>query len=164
MSSTEIRLRAITQEILCQRVPSFDVWAYPTPFLGKNEWAFSYDIDGQLYLFVVFSLHEKDKKEFTIEIGWSKLGRFPQLEMRPCFGDEPNKQHDEFDFDEYLIRLSALWQGNDYWWRLPRIFVNHERIDEVVSSAIDSLETHAAPFFNVFLEEMGSAKRVQVKE
>jgi hypothetical protein len=57
-----------------------------------------------------------DTDEFTIEIGWSKLGRFPEC-MRPCL-EPPTSARAEFEQPEYICRLSHLWGREDVWWRV----------------------------------------------
>jgi hypothetical protein len=59
----------------------------------------------------------KGREAFTVEIGWSKLGRFPELSMRPSF-DTPSLRRNEFELDEYVCRLGMLVSGGDYRWEL----------------------------------------------
>lgn len=70
-----------------------------------------------VHLWILLCPDQKGREAFTVEIGWSKLGRFPELSMRPSFR-APSSGREEFALDEYVCRLGMLVSGDDSWWEL----------------------------------------------
>lgn len=61
------------------------------------------------------SPNPKGYDEFTVMIGWSTLGRYPELNVIPSM-ITPTPDRKAFDQEEYLIRLPQLWTNDDRWW------------------------------------------------
>jgi len=64
------------------------------------------------YLVLVQDHHGRD--QFTIEIGWSAMSRFPDLPMRPS--GRASSERVEFQEEEFICRLRSVWSVKDYWW------------------------------------------------
>lgn len=70
-------------------------------------------MDPALCCWIVLSPSLKDYDEFTVMVGWSKYGRYPETGVIPCVSPTPD--HAEFSETDYLIRLPQLWSGEDFW-------------------------------------------------
>jgi hypothetical protein len=90
----------------------------------RGEQAFRKDINQHLALWCILVPNQK-LDSFTTEIGWSKLGRYPQLSVRPS--PEPHDQAD--GREEYLVRLGDLAYGRDYWWEIAPFQVPRDAND-----------------------------------
>lgn len=73
-------------------------------------------LKGSIHCFIILVPSQKDTDEFTIEIGWSNQGRFPEC-MRPSL-ELPTPARTEFQQSEYICRLSYLWTREDLWWQI----------------------------------------------
>ncbi len=114
----------------------------------------------------------KGYESFTVEIGWSKLGRFPELGMRPSM-QPPSADHAEFAQPEYVCRLGKDLLGADYWWEVEPfergltpeqcLAILQKRLDPIpadqaasrvkphVVDAIRCLETLGLPYLQGFV-------------
>lgn len=105
-------LRETFSETLAVVCPSFAPVRKPamlTPVPGERVWRRVVAADRHLWVAVV---PDQNREAFTIELGWSRLGRFPQLSMRPSLA----QPRDAGSPEEYLCRLGALSRGRDWWW------------------------------------------------
>lgn len=122
-------------------------------------WAFT----ERQHMWVVLVPDQK-REAFTIELGWSRLGRFPQLTMRPSFA-RPKEAGSE---DEYLCRLGELSRGQDWWWVIEELPLNfsqeqfmayimaqtkpispetaRSRVSPLVNEAVSEFERFGLPF------------------
>jgi hypothetical protein len=66
-----------------------------------------------LWVFLIPSV--KGYNRFTVELGWSTLGRYPELSARPAPA-WPGTDRAEFDLPEYVCRLVSLYARADPWW------------------------------------------------
>jgi len=66
---------------------------------------------GEALTFFVALQHHRNEDSFTIEIGWSRNGRWPTNSL-------PASAPDDYSEDgEMHFRLGKLWAGNkDVWW------------------------------------------------
>lgn len=89
----------------------------PKPWACPGEAAYSWAVDTgrRAWIIVVPSL--KGYNEFTVELGWSRLGRYPELGMRPSH-QRPSGERSEWALEEYLCRLDALAPSVPEWWRV----------------------------------------------
>ncbi|MGB6065367.1 MAG: hypothetical protein WBG50_11195 [Desulfomonilaceae bacterium] len=69
------------------------------------------------HFWIILCPDQKGHEAFTVELGWSRLGRFPELGMRPS-SNAPSENRDEFALEEYVCRLGMLMTGGDLWWHL----------------------------------------------
>lgn len=118
------------------------------PFKGSSDyffdtekvWEDSSTVAG-VNLYVIFTPEFNGRDQFTIEIGWSRLQRFPQLVRRPSLS-----------FSSEFARCSNAQEATA---RLPKIIsleldswvgVNKDNVEEVVSTQFKNLMTHGIPF------------------
>ena len=83
--------------------------------------AFQWIAENGIYCFIILVPHPKWDNEFTFELGWSKLGKFPTIEelgsMWPSLST-PNSNHDEFKLPQYVCRIGNITFSGDKWWRI----------------------------------------------
>lgn len=96
-------------------IPDFKEEKVKSIYIGPGERAFCKKLDDSLWCWIVLSPSPKDYDEFTLMVGWSTYGRYPELSVIPSF-IQPTPDHAEFSEPEYLIRLPQLWSGGDFWW------------------------------------------------
>lgn len=96
-------------------IPDFKEEKVKSIYVDHGERTFCKKIDDSTWCWIVLSPSPKDYDEFTLMVGWSKYGRYPELSAIPSF-IEPTSDHAEFAEVEYLIRLPQLWSGGDFWW------------------------------------------------
>jgi hypothetical protein len=73
-------------------------------------------------LFVIVVVHE-ERDAFSLEIGWSALGRFPELSSRPAGRPTPNRI--EFSRPEFVCRLADLFGLPGFEWVVVPSFGPH---------------------------------------
>lgn len=113
-------LRTIFESELRLRLPQFEPVHVTSAFLWPGERAFRWTpMDGHA-CWILLLPDKKGREPFTIEVGWSTLGRFPELSVRPS-PEGPNPAREEFGRDEYVCRLGNTQFGRDYWWEIERL-------------------------------------------
>ena len=134
-------------------LPDFKLIKHPRLFPGFLTWA--YMEEASPWFTVTLFPSQKDD-EFTIEIGWSRLSRFPETYISP----PPYN----LAADEILLRLGYLTDGRDFWWRLvdeidvlnanpmdlcyePPIQDALDKVSPSVDDVIQKLRLLALPFF-----------------
>jgi hypothetical protein len=137
-------------------------------YVFPGERTFRKDVSPQLTLWCIFAPNQKFES-FTVEVGWSRLSRFPQLTMRPCL-ERPAEAHGK---EEYTVRLGTLIDGSDLWWEVepfkpPRN--NDEllrmmqpipadkakaRVLPKVDEALAALERHGEPYLEQIAKHTG---------
>jgi len=149
-------------------LPQFLPVKVSSKYIFPGERAFRWIPVEPVHLWILLVPHHKGGEEFTVEIGWSKLGRFPELSMRPSLPG-PSERRDEFALDEYVCRLGMLISGRDYWWEVEHFefpdseeawmaylqskvnpLSTQEAIQIVrprVQDAVEKLRLHAVPYF-----------------
>jgi hypothetical protein len=120
-------------------LPQFEEVKVKSVYFWPGDRAFCWEASESLYCWIVLSPSNKDYEEFTVLIGWSKLGRFPELGMVPC-AELPSAGREEFGNDEYLTRLPFLWGKEDRWWvveelRMPLSVAELEASTQPISAA-----------------------------
>jgi hypothetical protein len=99
------RMRAETPEFAEQKPKAPCYW--------PGERVFVRNVGASMPQLLILSPHGKGHDSFTVEIGWSRLGRLPELSTRPSIPrDEP-----PFGLAEYLTRLGSL--DEPLWDFLP---------------------------------------------
>lgn len=82
------------------------------PYLSGRERAYLKDADG-IALWCIVVPHQSFES-FTLEVGWSRLARFPELGMRPS----ATPPAESLSRDEYVVRVGELARGSDRWWEV----------------------------------------------
>ncbi|MCP5150639.1 MAG: hypothetical protein H6982_07765 [Chromatiales bacterium] len=83
-------------------------------YFWPGDRAYCWKVDAQLHCWIVLSPSDR-YEQFTVLVGWSTLGRYPELGMVPS-PREPTPDRSEFEEPEYLTRLAQLWTDEDAWW------------------------------------------------
>ncbi len=164
MASNRQKINSLLRDNIRQRLarlsPSFIPYAERSVYLSSAERAYFHSVNSDVQLFLILVPDRKGADRFTIEIGWSKLGRFPRLSMRPSF-DEPTESGEEFLLDEYVCRLGRVMVGADRWWHVPRVADEktvpgdaslQASIDEVASRVVDEIRRFGVPYLNRFMQ------------
>ena len=108
---SKAKLRAGIQSAVLTRLSGFSLYEGSSEYLWPNEVAIVRTVP-DIALFVVFSPHEQDSSRYTLDVGWSRLKRFPQVSARPCL-DKPKDDRSEFVNDEYFTRIGLIATGRD---------------------------------------------------
>jgi hypothetical protein len=110
-------LREVFTQIFTSACPFFALVKKHSALAGfQGERAYRCAVTDSRHLWAVLVPDQK-REAFTIELGWSRMGRFPQLTMRPSLArpEEIGLQH------EYLCRLGELSRGEDWWWAIEEL-------------------------------------------
>jgi len=108
-------LRTLFSKQMAKQLSQFEEIKINSIYFSPGDRAFRWKAADRLHCWIVLSPSKKDHDEFTVLIGWSKLGRYPELGMVPC-AQMPTRFGDEFENEEYLTRLPYLWTDEDRWW------------------------------------------------
>ena len=110
-------LRTLFAQEMLTRLPQFAETKVKSLYLFPGERAFCWSPRKPIYCWIILQPNLKGYESFTVEIGWSRLDRFPELGMRPSF-HAPSDDRCEFAEPEYMCRLGNDRLGNDYWWEV----------------------------------------------
>ncbi|MFZ6781313.1 hypothetical protein ACO0LD_31135 [Undibacterium sp. Ji83W] len=109
-------------------------------FDTETVWEDSSTVAG-VNLYVIFTPEFNGRDQFTIEMGWSRLQRFPQLVRRPSLSFASEFAHCS-DAQEATARLPKIISLElDSW-----IEVNKDNVEEVISMQFKNLMEHGMPF------------------
>ena len=122
-------LRRIFSQAIKRQFPQFvEVKVDASPVPGER--AYRWVVADNLYCWIVLTPNIKHES-FNIMLGWSRLGRYPELPSIPC-GESPSSARSEFVRPEYLERLPHFWSEKDEWWVIQKC--------ESLGGASDALE------------------------
>jgi hypothetical protein len=110
-------LRDTFDRELRAKLPAFEPLKTASKYVFPGERVYHRIPREPIFCLIILVPSRKDTDEFTIEVGWSKQGRFPESGTRPSLV-LPNPARTEFEQAEYVCRLSQLWCGQDFWWRV----------------------------------------------
>jgi hypothetical protein len=123
-------------------LPSF------VPFTKKSEYFFSAEkvwedtsIVPGARLYIIFSPEFNGRDQFSIELGWSKLHRFPQVLRRPSLSFESEFRNCH-QLDEATARLPKIISLHFESW----IDINAEKMEEVMAEQFRMLIEYGIPF------------------
>ena len=154
-------------------VPEFEEEKVKSIYLAPGERAFSKLNNDGSKCWVVLCPSQKGYDEFTILIGWSVFGRYPELSMIPS-NIWPSQDRSEFGQEEYLTRLPQLWTDQDTWWVIesfePALSVEQiqakmqpisqevaeARVVPQVENAISRLIEVGMPYLHLFTKSRGA--------
>lgn len=160
-------LRALFAAEMRRVAPHFEETKVTSVFLWPGDRAFCWKPNDGFVCWIVLSPSKNDYDEFTVLIGWSQHGRYPELNMIPC-GKRPSPNRDEFDQGEYLTRLPYLVTQEDQWWtveefHVPRSvadieaklapippFRARQAVATLVNEAIGQIEAVGMPYLEAF--------------
>lgn len=165
-------LRTLFSKEMEKSLRHFEETKVDSVYFWPGDRAFRWKFSDDLHCWIVLSPSQKGYDEFTVLIGWSKMGRYPELSMVPCF-QMPTSERTEFDNDEYLTRLPSLWTHEDRWWvvrefspaisaaeleaRMKPIPADEARqtVMPLVKDAIDKLQRYGVPYLETFCQTIG---------
>ncbi|AKJ27381.1 hypothetical protein [Caldimonas brevitalea] len=134
--------------------------ALKSDYVFPGERVFQRPGEAEGLLFWCVLVPHQNLEQFTFDIGWSRLGRFPELTMRPSL----QRPLEAFGLPEYFGRLGEVSSGQDLWWevepfRAPRGLADLEkmvqpipaetaraRVTPVAERALDVLERVGVPY------------------
>lgn len=157
-------LRTLFTKKMKVELPEFVETKVKSIYFFPGDRAFAWAVSKEIVFWIILSPSKKDYDEFNVLVGWSKLGRYPELSMVPC-AERPSPERSEFAHVEYLTRLPYLWTRDDDWWVVKK-WVQAKNTDElkaqlepipsdealgqvepVVDDCIQKLKGFAIPFF-----------------
>ena len=106
--------------------PSEKVWVDATTFTNAT-------------LYILFCPESKGRDQFTIELGWSKLRRFPELIQRPSLAFKADFENC-YERQEVITRLPYLTEENEW------IDINGDDVEEIILKQMKNLIDCGMPF------------------
>lgn len=159
-------LRNVFEKEMKSKLPQFELIKIKSVYIFPGERIFRWIPKSSLHCFIILSPSHKGYDEFTIEIGWSVLGRFPELSVRPS----PVKSADEniFSRSEFICRLTNLNPDITEWWKFDHIEdpidmlfkesvpISTGKAQKVVKAcvedAMDAIIRYGVPYLDRFIE------------
>jgi hypothetical protein len=134
-------LRSYFSSQLEKHAPQFKAIKVDSVYFWPGDRAYCWQPHDNLKCWLILSPSKKDNDEFTVLIGWSKLNRYPELNMVPC-PDGPTADREEHKRDEYLIRLPQLWTETDEWWVVRKFRPLRSQAD--LEASLKPIDTNTA--------------------
>jgi hypothetical protein len=165
-------LRQYFSKKMKEKLPQFEEEKVKSMYLWPGERAFSQSFPDSLKCWIVLSPSLKDYDEFTVLIGWSTLGRYPEAVPVAML---PSLDRAEFRQEEYLTRLPGLWTVKDPWWVVqpfePALTVEQmtakmapisakaaeEKVIPCVDDAINKVLDFGLPYLAEFVKSRGDS-------
>lgn len=159
-------LHAAFEERMHETFPDFLPTKVQSKLTFPGERYFCRSVGDRLRLWVILVPSPK-AESFTVEVGWSRLGRFPELSGRPS-SRFPSPERTEFAQDEYFARLASLWTTHDPWWEVEPFSMTdimenilrsaspvspeaaREKVAPAVEDAIEKLRVYGVPYLTEF--------------
>src|SRR6266568_8004094 len=88
---------------------------------------YGWKVGGRLMLYVLFQVN-RHEDSFTLEIGWSREGRWPAL----LFMVNPPARQELATVPEGRFRLGNLWTGDDFWWQVDETRGVASQMDDAI--------------------------------
>lgn len=108
-------LRRVFTARLKEVAPHFQARHVTSAYCWPGERAYAWHVTANVWCWIVLSPSQKDDDAFTILVGWSTRGRYPEQTILP-FRKATSETTGEFAQEEYLTRLPFLWGNEDTWW------------------------------------------------
>ena len=150
---------------IARRLPQFVPVTIKSRYAWPGSRIFRWVSDPSLHFFVELFFDPKGDDSFGVEVGWSRLGRFPEIPARPGGREDLAKA-------EHWVRLSLLYSNVGGMWSLeepesapgalgqrsgisaarvaglPPIPVEQAlaRVGPRVADAVEQLVNHALPY------------------
>jgi len=138
------------KEIVAKTDPQFLPFNGASPYVFPSHLYFSYERPGRGMLFLDLSINQKsDKSDFTLQFGWSRLGRFPEVLSVHYYMDDLAAGIRRYSQPEYMQRV-MMFLGRDTWWCFDGS--NPEQCEEVLKVVEDILRAKIIPYLVGALE------------
>ena len=151
---------------MARRLPQFVPITIKSRYAWPGSRIFRWVSDPSLHFFVELFFDPKGDDSFGVEVGWSRLGRYPEPPARPGFREDVSKA-------EHWVRLSLLDSNVGGLWSLedpegspgasgqgsgrssllaaglPPMPIEQalQRVGPRVGDAVEKLVTYALPYF-----------------
>ncbi|MDH3207144.1 MAG: hypothetical protein OEO79_11065 [Gemmatimonadota bacterium] len=136
-------VRELFSRRLDEMLPNFHAVKLKSPLLFGGESVFRWAAGGELVCFVILVPDPKGRQSFTVELGWSGLGRFPEGSSRPTLMLGPDDP-DPVDVEEGIVRLGNLASRDDSWWDLPDPTLERPGDLRVLQSSMEPIDSAIA--------------------
>ena len=155
-------LRKLFGQKIQAKLPDYSPAKISNIYFTPGDRAFEKKVENEVSYWINLNVNQK-LECFTAEIGWSAMGRWPELSMRPS-PIRPD-YNSEFEEREYITRLPFLWTKDDYWFEIEPFKPGSdleslkkqmepiaddkvlERVAPVVEDCIDRIVQYAIPYF-----------------
>jgi hypothetical protein len=143
-------LRQCFSAELKRAAPDFKEEKLKSKYLVPGDRVFVRKASSAVWLFVILIPHHAGGRKFSIEVGWSRLARFPESSVRPS----PKAPEEAVSHlaDEYVCRVGKLSGEGDKWWMLPGPFDDRDllktKIEEVVREAVNDIVRLGLPYLD----------------
>ena len=147
-------LRGQFDKKLSEDVPDFKHVNVKSKYIFPGERAYAWEVSDKICCWLILVPDQDADLRFTVEIGWSRLGRFPELTMRPSATLE-GKEDKIYTEKECILRLSQLWSNLDPWWGDTKVSIDltpipkekaSNAVKELVRESIDKIKEQGLPF------------------
>ena len=164
-------LRRLFDERMRAELPQFEPVRLTSDYVWPGERLFRWDAGEGLYCWVILNPSAKGQQSFTVEVGWSCLGRFPELGSRPSVMAPPSLD-EVAEMPEGTLRVASIRDGGDAWWELPdpalekpgdlqallesmgpiRGEAAAAEVEPLVIDAIEQVRRHGVPYLEALVE------------
>lgn len=130
-------LRACFAKKMKSSIPEYVEEKVKSRYISPGERGFRKKFNESLHCWIVLAPSLQGYDEFTVMVGWSNFGRYPELRGIPSW-IVPSASRAEFAEAEYLTRLPMLHRGRDDWWVVKpfRTFGSVEEIVEEITASM----------------------------
>jgi hypothetical protein len=137
------------ENALTKEFPEFKLSKIKSKFLF-GEAVFRWIVNDQIHVFILIVPNVKTDDEFVIEVGWSKLARFPELSCRPCIIVSPIPEEKSFPFAEYICRINQVSGTRHVWWKVNKSDSDVKEPD--INNAYEAVKKYGIPFLKKIVE------------
>ncbi|MDL2275517.1 hypothetical protein LJC22_05285 [Desulfosarcina sp. OttesenSCG-928-G10] len=128
--------------LMKENLPHYVPYKEKTIYLWSDESAWWFRKD-KIALFVIFKTYPKGGSEFTIELGWSRKMRFPELSQRPSLVSKEGLENPE-QYEEATFRITELRERQDSLGGFIRIF--SQDFERVLDEQMKILLEYGVPY------------------
>lgn len=127
---------------LAELAPGFALVKVDSPLLFSGETVFQWSPGGR-FLGWILLVPDSKRQAFTLEVGWSNAGAFPEFGMRPSVVLGPDDPL-PVDLPAGFVRLGGLSSGTDQWWHLPDAALEKPADLAALQASLEPLSAEAA--------------------
>jgi hypothetical protein len=159
-------------ELVANLDPTFVPFKTKSEYLFASNYPYILRTNEDIVLFLVLFLDPKGRERFTVEFGWSREGRFP--EVHPIAPYQVGSKAECFEKREFLQTIGPSGGAEQWWWvedeieksayfrkyfSYPPVSTKQAQatVDRVLLDVKRMLSEHALPFLREFVEHNSSA-------
>ncbi|MCG8588354.1 MAG: hypothetical protein MJE66_03610 [Proteobacteria bacterium] len=152
-------LRELFDTGLGKVAPEYERVSISSPYLSPPERTYRFVASETLHCWILLCPHPSGHEAFTVEVGWSREGRFPALSVRPSPVLDPAAAEDQ---RECVLRVPWLRDGGDAWWELPNPAVSRPGDTAALQESLEPMaperaEALVGPLVDDALEALATA-------